>query len=142
MVYVIIIISVGIFLLVRLAKKGNADIANVQKYGGLKKKYSVLINHIMSRNSFYQLQELNINNVAITNTGMVFKLIEIDKKLLITWHWNSFSTGQSYKLKWNFDEFTDQDEMYAMVRKGMTIQTCIDNGMTRSQAEEYYNTNY
>ena len=43
---------------------------------------------------------------------MRFKLIELDKKLQITWHWDSFVSGKSHTVQWLFDEFENQDEMY------------------------------
>lgn len=137
MTYIIsIIVIAAIIYVANLSAKGNADIKNVEKYGGLKIKYSTLINLIMSRNPLYQISELNINNVAITNTGIVFKLIELDKKLQITWQWNSFITGRTYKLQWKFDENEDQDKMYQIINKDISIQNFIDDGMTKLEAEE------
>ena len=135
MIYGIVIAFVA--YIVYNAIKGNADIKNVNKYGGLINKYNILIKHIMSRNSFYQLKEINSNNIELLNTGMKFKLIELDKKIQISWLWNSFVTGKTYKLKWSFDEFQNQDEMYAILNKDIAIQNLIDDGMSKQQAEEW-----
>ena len=92
MIYIIIIIAIIAFI-IYLSSKGNADIKNVEKNGGLKNKYKTLIDLIMARNSFYKLNEINSNNIALTNTGMTFKLIEMDKKstncvgLEFIWFW-------------------------------------------------------
>lgn len=141
LIIIAIIAFIAIGYIFKLASKGNADIENVKKHGGLRKKYHTLITLIMSRNSFYQLQELNINNVAITNTGMVFKLIEIDKKLQITWRWDSFSTGKTHQLQWYFNENENQNKMYEEINKGLTIQNFIDDGMTKIQAEDWFTIN-
>lgn len=133
-----IIIAIIVIYIIYLGVKGNKDIQNVNKYGGLRNKYSVFINHIMSRNSYYQLRELNTNNIEIANTGMMFKLIEIDKKLQVTWVWQSFSTGKTHKLQWLFNEFENQDSMYEKVDKGMTIQNYIDDGMNQVEAEDWF----
>lgn len=133
----IIIIAIIAFV-IYLSAKGNADLKNVEKYGGLKNKYKTLIDLIMSRNSFYQLNEINSNNIELTNTGMKFKLIEMDKKLQITWVWNSFGSGQNHKLLWKFDENEDQKKMYEKLNKDMAVQNLIDDGMTKQQAEDFY----
>jgi len=136
MIYIVIIAFITFIFY--LSFKGNADIKNVDKYGGLKKKYETLIDQIMARNSFYQLNELNSNNIEITNTGMKFKLIEIDKKIQITWLWNSFSSGQTHKLLWKFDENESPNKMYQILDRDMTIQNFIDDGMTKLQAEDWF----
>lgn len=133
MVYVIIIAVIA--LIAYNAFKGNADIKNVNKYGGFRNKYKILIDRIMSRNSFYQLKEINSNNIELLNTGMKFKLIELDKKLQIIWLWTRIGTGKTYKIQWRFNEFQDQNEMYSIIDKDMAIQNFIDDGMTKKQAE-------
>ena len=135
MIYIIIIAVIVFFIY--LVSKDNADIQNVNKFGGLKNKYKILIEHIMSRNSFYKLNEINSNNIELTNTGMRFKLIELDKKLQITWHWDSFVSGKSHTVQWLFDEFENQDEMYKKLDNDMKIQNLIDEGMTKLQAQDF-----
>lgn len=135
MVYVIIIAVIA--FIAYKAFKGNADIKNVNKYGGLRNKYAILINEIMARNSQYRLVEKNSNNIQLTNTGMVFRLIEIDKKLQVTWNWRAFGTNKVYKLQWYFEEFQNQDEMYAIINKDVTVQNFMDDGMTKQQAEDW-----
>lgn len=139
MVYIIIIAVIA--FIIYLSFKGNADIQNVNKYGGLRNKYKTLIDQIMARNSFYQLNEINANNIELTNTGMKFKLIEMDKKLQISWIWNSFGTGQTHKLLWKFDENENQIKMYQKLEKDMALQNLIDDGMTKQQAEDFYAIN-
>ena len=138
MVYIIVLIVVIVIVFFLYSGyKGSQDIENVEKLGGLRIKYEDFIDQIMARNSNYQIRELNSNNIELTNTGMIFKLIEIDKKLQVTWNWNSFGTGKTYRLQWKFDENQDQKEMYEILNEGMTIQTFIDGGMTKNQAEDW-----
>lgn len=134
MIYIIIIAVIA--YVIYLSAKGNADIQNVNKHGGLRKKYKVFIDQIMARNSFYRLNEINSNNIELTNTGMRFKLIELDKKLQVTWNWNSFTSGKTHKLQWHFDENENQDKMYEILDWDMAIQSLIDEGMTKPQAED------
>ena len=107
-----IVIAIVVIYIIYLGVKGNKDIQNVNKYGGLKNKYSIFINHIMSRNSY--------------------------RKLQVTWVWQSFSTGKTHKLQWLFNEFENQDSMYEKVDKGMTIQNYIDDGMNQVEAEDWF----
>lgn len=137
MIWIIILAVVA--YLIYLATKGKADLENVNKYGGLVIKYKTLIDYIMSRNAYYQLNEINSNNIELTNTGMKFKLIELDKKLQITWFWNSFSSGKTHKLKWNFDEFESQNKMYQQIDFDINLQSLIDEGMTSEQAKDWLN---
>ena len=118
------------------------DFGSVDKYGGLKNKYAVFIGKILERNSFYSLHERNLNYVEITNTGMLFILREINKKLRVTWHWKSFTTGRTYKIKWSFGENEDPEKMYQQVSKDMRIQNMIDNGMTKEEAVNYCKNAY
>ncbi|MGG5505095.1 hypothetical protein ACPDHQ_16920 [Myroides odoratimimus] len=139
MIYIVLIIAaITMLYIFNLEAKGVIGDTSRSTQKGVKNKYQILINLIMSRNSFYQLKEMSINNIEITNTGMVFKLIEIDKKLQITWHWNSFGSGRKYKLQWYFGENENQDKMYEEINKGLTIQTFIDNGMTMQQAKDWF----
>lgn len=140
MIYIIIIVIIAV--VIYLSAKGNTDLKNVDKYGGLKNKYKTLIDLIMSRNSRYQLNEINSNNLELTNTGMIFKLKEMDKKLQITWVWNSFGSGQNHKLQWKFDENEDQVKMYERLHIDMAIQNLIDDGMTKQQAEDFFEINH
>lgn len=136
MIYIIILAVIA--FIIYLSVKGNADLKNVNKYGGLKIKYKQLIDLIMSRNKYYQMNEINSNNIELTNTGMRFKLIEMDKKLQITWVWSSFS-GKTHNLLWSFDENEDQVIMYERIDKDMAIQSLIDEDMTKQQAEDFHN---
>jgi hypothetical protein len=73
---------------------------------------------------------------------MIFKLKEMDKKLQITWVWNSFGSGQNHKLQWKFDENEDQVKMYERLHIDMAIQNLIDDGMTKQQAEDFFEINH
>jgi hypothetical protein len=115
------------------------DFGSVNKYGGLKNKYAVFIGKILDRNAFYRLHEKNINYVVLTNTGMFFILREINKKLKVTWHWESFSTGKIYEVKWSFGENEDQEKMYQQVDKDMKIQNMKDNeAMIKEAVDSFF----
>lgn len=139
MIWIVVIAIIAFFIY--LSVKGNADIKNVNKYGGLRNKYKILIDRIMARNAYYRMNEINSNNIVLTNTGMSFKLIEMDKKLQITWIWNSFGSGRTHKLLWKFDENEDQEKMYEKINSDISIQNLIDDGMTKQQAEDFYKIN-
>lgn len=142
MIYIVLIIAgITMLYIFNLEAKGIIGNTSSSAQKGVKNKYQILINLIMSRNSFYQLKEMNTNNIEITNTGMVFKLIEIDKKLQITWRWDSFSTGKTHQLQWYFNENENQNKMYEEINKGLTIQNFIDDGMTKIQAEDWFTIN-
>ena len=134
-----IIGAVVLGLLIYLGAKGNADTKNVEKYGGLRNKYNVLIGNIMSRNPYYQIFEKNSNNIVLSCTGMTFRLIELDKKLQVVWIWERNRFGlKIYKKTWHFDENMDQIEMYKQIDAHLEIQNLVDDGMTDPQAKDFY----
>lgn len=142
MIWIIITIIVVVCSIIYFNYITVRDFGSVDKYGGLKNKYAVFISKILERNPFYSLHEKNLNYVEITNTGMLFILREINKKLRVTWHWKSFTTGKSYKIKWSFGENEDPEKMYQQVDKDMKIQNMIDSGMTKQEAVNYYKNTY
>ncbi|MCT7905079.1 Uncharacterised protein [Candidatus Ornithobacterium hominis] len=137
MSWILIIVALGVTYFLYIGYKGNKDIKNVEKYGGLKIKYNTLIELIMARSSTTRLQQINSNNIRITSTGMMFKLIEIDKKIQITWDWHSFTTGKIHRLVWKFDENQDQNVMYETIKRDISIQNLLDDGLTKREAENY-----
>lgn len=133
-----IIGAVVLGLLIYLGAKGNADTKNVEKYGGLRNKYNVLIGNIMSRNPYYQIFEKNSNNIVLSCTGMTFRLIELDKKLQVVWRWERFGSGKVYNFKWSFPESMDQNKMYQEIDIHLAIQNLVDGGLTETQAKDFY----
>lgn len=142
MIWIIITIIVVVCGIIYFNYITVRDFGSVDKYGGLKNKYAVFISKILERNPFYSLHEKNLNYVEITNTGMLFILREINKKLRVTWHWKSFTTGKTYEIKWSFGENEDPKKMYRQVDKDMKIQNMIDSGMTKQEAVNYYKNTY
>lgn len=136
---IIIIVLVIVIFFVRLSTQTISEIEHVGKHGGLKNKYKTLIDRIMSRNSMYQLKEIYSNDIELICTGMKFHLTEVNKKLKITWVWDSFISGQMHKLQWHFDEFQNQDEMYEILDKDIAIINLMDEGMTKQQAIDMLN---
>ena len=108
----------------------------------LKEKYPVLINHILNRNSYYQMKEIDANNVKLICTGITFTLTEVNRNLQITYVWDSFSTGKTYRHQWRFNEKKDQNEMYEEIDKEIGIQSMMDSGFTREQAEDIAEIKY
>ena len=108
----------------------------------LKEKYPVLINHILNRNSDYQMREIDANNVKLICTGITFTLTEVNRNLQITYVWDSFSTGKTYRHQWRFNENKDQNEMYEEIDKEIGIQSMMDSGFTREQAEDIAEIKY
>ncbi len=137
-IIIVIVLAIVIFF-VRHSDQTINEINHIGKHGGLKNKYKVVIDKIMSRNSLYQLKEHYSNDIELLCTGTVFHLTEVKKVLKITWAWNSFVSGKSHGLKWCFDEFQNQDEMYEIIDKDIKIVSLIDEGFTKQQAIDFLN---
>lgn len=140
MTWIILIAVIAIVIFFgRLANQTVSEIEHVGKHGGLKNKYKILIEHIMSRNSLYQLKENYSNDIELLCTGTKFHLTEVKKTLEINWGWDSFTSGKLHRLKWSFDEFKNQDEMYSIIDKDINIVSLIDEGFTKQQAIDFLN---
>lgn len=125
-----LLIAYVIYRVLRFFLKGKEKVI-------VKDKYSTLIGHIMNRNAYYQMKEVEDSKVILTCTGVTFSLIQVSDRLQVNWIWNSFSTGKTYKHQWYFKGNRNQDEMYKEIDKEIRIQSTMDNGFTRIQAEEY-----
>lgn len=103
--WIIIIITAVVIFLVYNSYKGNQDIKNVEKSGGLENKYSELISFLMS-NEKLRLSRKNSNNVEIgysfIGDGYVrFHLTEMNNNLLIRYESKDMVDGIQ-KLAWKF----------------------------------------
>lgn len=121
----------------------------------IKNKYSILINRIMNSNPNFKLQHINNGYVKIsglsTSFHLYYSLKDIKNKLNIKWRWGRIGEMETdhkgkakiginniYELDWSFEEYPNlnQDEIFAIISKDIFVQTQIDSGMSREQAEE------
>lgn len=137
MVYVIII-AIVIFILYN-SFKGNQDIKNVEKHGGLQNKYNELIQCIMS-NEKLRLRTINPNNIEIGYSFagggyLFFKLIEMSGNLIVRYESKDFVDGVK-KLAWKFNENDNQTQMFEKISKDLAIHNFMLSGLSRKEATE------
>ncbi|PZD78537.1 hypothetical protein [Mesonia sp. K7] len=136
-----IIILVIVVLFIYNGYKGNKDIKNVERYGGLEFKYGVLIQKIMS-NEKLKLRKINSNNLEIgysfAGGGYVmFKLIEMSGHLTVRYESKDMVDGVQ-KLAWKFREFDNQVDMFDIITKDLTIHNLKLGGLSEQEASRVY----
>lgn len=142
MTYLILIIIAIIIIIIFNAFKGGKDIQNVEKYGGLRYKYTELIGYLMS-NEKLKLTVINSNNVEIgynfVGNGYVrFKLIELSKTLQVAYQSKDNINGIQ-NLVWKFGELEDQKKMFDTISKDLYINNLMLGGLSREEAiNEYF----
>lgn len=145
MIYLIgAIIAFYAFKFLKNAYLGNQDIEHVKKSGGLKIKYSTLINKIMS-NEKLNLYEKNINNIEIgynfIGNGYVrFKLIEMSRVLVVGYEQKD-NINDVRKFAWKFGENDNQDKMFEQIAMDLFICNLTLSGYTVEEAKSIYYKN-
>jgi len=141
MTYFILIIIAIIIIFFYNAFKGGKDIQNVEKYGGLRYKYTELIGYLMSNEKLI-LTVINSNNVEIgynfIGNGYVrFKLIEFSKTLQVAYQSKDNVNGIQ-NLLWKFGELEDQKKMFDTISKDLIIHNLTLSGLSREEAITQY----
>jgi hypothetical protein len=136
------IILVVVIFLIYNGYKGNNDIKNVEKFGGLENKYNILIKNIMS-NEKLKLRKINSNNLEIGysfigNGYVYFKLIEMDKYLQVKYESKNMVDGIQ-RLVWKFNEEENQNEMFERISKDLAIHNLMLGGISKQEALEIFN---
>jgi len=110
-VLVVIVIVIIIVVFISKNKKQNEHIA---KQGGMKKKYSELIDYIASQDNRVKIINETGNSVLLgLNTvggNTTFHLVQTYGDITIQWKMKSPMYG-NHNLEWSFDEFMDQSKM-------------------------------
>lgn len=143
MIWIIVLAVIGFFLY--LGIKGGKDIKNVEKYGGLDNKYKTLVNKMLYHSQKLKMKKINSNNLEIgysfTGGFVRFKLIEMNKRLQVRYMANSVIDGKS-NIVWKFNEYEDQNEMFAKISKDLAIHTFMLEGLSREEAVKVYDKIY
>ena len=121
--WVVIIIGIVLFIILKFAIDSNKQSRQVQRQGGMQHKYRVLISHIKSgdprvkiykgTNSFISLGTSTIGGTT------VFDISQTYGRVTIQWKIESPVFGK-HNLEWEFEEYHDQDKMMEKITHDLT----------------------
>ncbi len=108
----IILISIGVFLIIRFFYDREKIIHDVQSTGGMKERYGVIINHLLSAPESKIIKQTRDNIQIFANTGFIqhhFSILHSFNNVIIAWKANS-PMGK-FDDKWEFPHGFDQNQM-------------------------------
>lgn len=119
----IIIIGIVVIMLVKFTNDSNKQANAVIKQGGMRKKYKILISHILNQDANARIIQESNTLIAIGLSGIsgstVFFISQAYGKVHIQWKANSQVFG-NHKLEWYFDEFLDQAKIIEKITNDLT----------------------
>lgn len=111
MIWFLAIIAIIIFLFMSSKKEETIRVA---KQGGVKQKYGILINYILSSHPQMEVQKLNTDSItlAVIESGVRTEFSIRHGFESVSVFWRHYSAGYgNHRLNWTFPEFQSQEEM-------------------------------
>jgi|LSQX01.1.fsa_nt_gb hypothetical protein len=119
-IFVLLIIAILIIKFLFDHKNQQIDVA---KQGGMKHKYSKLIDNFLEEDGF-ELAGVDNSSVTIVKSNImgpeVILLLQTFGNITVQWKMESKEFGK-HKLEWTFNEFGDQDKMYNKVTEEISV---------------------
>lgn len=116
----IIILGIIVFSIFKFMNDNNEQANAVAKQGGMRKKYSLLVDYLLSASDRCRIMKEGgtyITLGAISPGGKtIFDLTQTFGSITITWTSQSVLMG-NHKLTWEFGEFEDQSQMIARIQR-------------------------
>ena len=118
-----LIISIGIaWMLIRFFSDVNKQKVNVKKQGGMRVKYRILINRILSCSSDVKIMQETSVSILIGVSGISgstgFDITQTFETVTIQYRAKSSVFG-NHKLEWRFNSNMDQNLMYEKIHEDM-----------------------
>lgn len=121
--WIVILVIVAI-IVIKIASEANENANRVTAQGGMKIKYRALVNYVLSGDANARIVRESANCIdigAISSGGQTLVCItHINDIVRIEWKAESPIFGK-HKLKWEFGEFMDQNEMIEKIEHDLGI---------------------
>lgn len=105
------IIAIVAFIAFKFILDSNAQSNAVAKQGGMRKKYSVLVDHFLAGNEHCRIVQENSTFIRVgaanPAASTYFDIAQTYGTVTIQWISKSIPLG-NHKLEWQFNEFEDQ----------------------------------
>ena len=128
------IIAIVAFIAFKFILDSNAQSNAVAKQGGMRKKYSVLVDNFLAGHEHCRIVQENSTfirlGVASPAASTYFDIIQTYGTVTIQWISKSIPLG-NHKLEWRFNEFEDQHQM---IRKlNHDVEVYMENVLSKFQ---------
>lgn len=129
-----IIIAIVAFVAFKFISGSIAQSNAVAKQGGMRKKYSILVDYFLAGNENCRivLENSTFIRVGVANpaASTYFDITQTYGTVTILWISKSIPLG-NHKLKWQFNEFADQHEMIRQIEHD--VETYMGNVLSKFQ---------
>ena len=118
------IIAIVAFIAFKFILDSNAQSNAVAKQGGMRKKYSVLVDHFLAGNEHCRIVQENSTFIRVgaanPATSTYFDIAQTYGTVTIQWISKSIPLG-NHKLEWQFNEFEDQHQMIRKIEHDVEV---------------------
>ncbi|MGM9693621.1 MAG: hypothetical protein ACI3YC_01250 [Alloprevotella sp.] len=129
-----IIIAVIAVVAFKFIMESKAQSDAVAKQGGMKKKYSILVEYFLSGHESSRIIQENSTFIRVGATNPAastfFDISQTFGTVTIQWISRSIPLG-NHKLEWQFNEFADQHEMIRQIEHD--VDTYMGNVLSKFQ---------
>lgn len=116
----VIVLALITFMFIQFFKDVNKQSKHLQKEGGMKRKYNVLVNHLLSIDPGGRIIDETKSNITIGYQGasgcITFDIIQTFGTVTIQYKAESIIFGK-HKLEWQFNEYASQYQMIEQIEK-------------------------
>lgn len=118
------IIAIVAFIAFKFILDSNAQSNAVAKQGGMRKKYSVLVDHFLAGNEHCRIVQENSTFIRVgaanPAASIYFDIAQTYGTVTIQWISKSIPLG-NHKLEWQFNEFEDQHQMIRKIEHDVEV---------------------
>lgn len=118
------IIAIVAFIAFKFILDSNAQSNAVAKQGGMRKKYSVLVDHFLAENEHCRIVQENSTFIRVgaanPAASTYFDIAQTYGTVTIQWISKSIPLG-NHKLEWQFNEFEDQHQMIRKIEHDVEV---------------------
>lgn len=118
------IIAIVAFIAFKFILDSNAQSNAVAKQGGMRKKYSVLVDHFLAGNEHCRIVQENSTFIRVgaanPAASTYFDIAQTYGTVTIQWISKSIPLG-NHKQEWQFNEFEDQHQMIRKIEHDVEV---------------------
>ena len=118
------IIAIVAFIAFKFILDSNAQSNAVAKQGGMRKKYSVLVDHFLAGNEHCRIVQENSTFIRVgaanPAASTYFDIAQTYGTVTIQWISKSIPLG-NHKLEWQFNGFEDQHQMIRKIEHDVEV---------------------
>lgn len=118
------IIAIVAFIAFKFILDSNAQSNAVAKQGGMRKKYSVLVDHFLAGNEHCRIVQENSTFIRVgaanPAASTYFDIAQTYGTVTIQWISKSIPLG-NHKLEWQFNKFEDQHQMIRKIEHDVEV---------------------